>query len=215
MSGTVALAIGVTRAWVRLYTSGLQPLVRESRRAEIDSDLWEHGRLAELVREPPLRTAKEMLARAVLGMLSDITWRVQAGLSARSDRSIKMREPMTMRALVLLGLAVASFPVVTGFMRVIGIGGDWDDATLRTVFGLLWMTAGITIGSGLLLSPRRPSLGIGLVVAGTVAISVMWFWLFIITIPLGLALIGIAYFRGRPALRSRASRPNQPQPGPA
>ena len=42
MSGVVLLlAAGVARAWVRLYTAGLRADVRDSRRAEIDSDLWE------------------------------------------------------------------------------------------------------------------------------------------------------------------------------
>ena len=41
MSITLASAILVVRAWTRLYTSGMAPEIRDARRAEIDSDLWE------------------------------------------------------------------------------------------------------------------------------------------------------------------------------
>ena len=33
---------GAVRAWTRLYTWRVAPSLREARRAEIESDLWEH-----------------------------------------------------------------------------------------------------------------------------------------------------------------------------
>ena len=34
----------VVRTWTRLYTWGMRPVLRDSRRAEIESDLWEFQR---------------------------------------------------------------------------------------------------------------------------------------------------------------------------
>ena len=52
MSAALALAVGMTRSWVTLYTSGLPRELRDARRAEIDSDLWEHQRTAEFLDQP-------------------------------------------------------------------------------------------------------------------------------------------------------------------
>jgi len=192
----VALAVGMVRSWVALYTLGLAAELRRARRLEIDCDLWEQRQLAGYMREPPLRTAAEIVARAVLGMLSDITWRVQAGLSAHTDRSLRMNEPLPMRALVLLAIAVAAFPAVIGSLVLVGANGEMD-GTERALFGPLQIAIGVVIICGLAMSQRRPVLGIGLVATGTIAISGLWYWAAMITIPAGLVLIAIAYFRCR------------------
>lgn len=203
MNAALDMVVGMSRSWVALYTLGLPAELRIARRLEIDCDFWEQRQLAGFMREPPLGTAAEIAARTVLGMLSDITWRVQAGLSARSDRSPKMNQSLTMRALGLLGLVVAAFPVVTGVIVIAGLGGgdETDEDVLRIMWGTAAMLGGAAMAAGLLLSLRRRWLGVGLVVAGTVAISATWYWVAPFTVPIGLALAAIAYFRGRPALR--------------
>ena len=113
-----------------------------------------------------------------------------------------------MRLSLVAGLAVALYLIVHSLALVVGIGGDGDSATERTIFGLLQMVAGGAIMAGLLVSARRPLLGIGLVAAAVIAMSAMWYWFVVVTIPVGIALVAIAYFRARPALR-------RPGPGPA
>ena len=200
MKPAVALAVGMTRTWVALYTLGLAAELRIARRLEIDCDLWEQRQLAGYMRESPLRTAAEIVARTVLGTLSDITWRVQAGLSTRPERRIKVNESPTMRALVLVGLAVAAFPIVIGFLVAVGLNGE-TDSTERTIFGPVQIVVGSAIVSGLLMSARRPVLGISLVAVGAITMWALWYWMLVITIPIGIALIAIAYFRGRTASR--------------
>jgi hypothetical protein len=92
MSALRDIAVGLTRAWVAIYTKGLPAELRDARRAEIDSDLWEQRQVAGLDDEPPGETALQLFARLLLGIPSDITWRAQAGLSARIDRSLRMTE---------------------------------------------------------------------------------------------------------------------------
>jgi hypothetical protein len=65
-SGRARVAVSVTRWWTRLYTAGLPSDLREARRAEIESDLWE-----SVSDGAP---ARHILARLALGMTDDLTW---------------------------------------------------------------------------------------------------------------------------------------------
>ena len=67
-SGLARVAVGVTRWWTRLYTAGLPGDLREARRAEIESDLWE-----SVSDGAP---ARHILARLALGIGDDLTWSV-------------------------------------------------------------------------------------------------------------------------------------------
>jgi hypothetical protein len=193
---------------VALYTRGLPADVRDARRAEIDSDLWEQRHLATEMREPPLGTAAEILARTALGMLSDITWRVQAGLSARPDRSISVNESLFSRALLLVALLFPVLPILMGAAVVVA-GEDFDSWFEQLLFGTATIASGALGITGLLLGRRSRWLGAALVVVGTALISVLWYWMLVFTVPIGIVVTAIAFFRGR---RDRVAPPNQPQP---
>jgi hypothetical protein len=87
----VALAIAAVRAWTRIYTWRLEPSLRDARRAEIDSDLWEcqaDGRTPRLL-------ALQTIGRLVAGAFHDLQWRIEQV----SDR----RRPARRLVLVTLG----------------------------------------------------------------------------------------------------------------
>jgi hypothetical protein len=65
----------VVRTWTRLYTCGLPAAVRNRRRAEIESDLWESERDREGISSP--RSDAHVIARLVRGMAADLTWRAE------------------------------------------------------------------------------------------------------------------------------------------
>lgn len=195
MSATIALAVGFVRTWVSVYTLGLPPRLRDARRLEIDCDLWEQRQLAEYNREPTLGTAIEMLVRTLLGAFSDITWRVEAGSSARRNRSNNMNDSLTMRGLLALAFLVALAPA--GFaISVLAGGGDLSSSE-RLIFGVIWMTMTALMVTGLAISSSRPRLGIGLVTLGAIGISVGMFWIAFVTVPIGVALVYLAYRRAR------------------
>ena len=64
------VATAVVRAWTAIYTAGLAPGVRDARRREIASDLWEstHG-------DGPRPGAAGLLMRLLLGVPDDLIWR--------------------------------------------------------------------------------------------------------------------------------------------
>jgi hypothetical protein len=75
----LARVIHVTGHWVRLYTAGLPPEIREVRRAELESDLWEQEHEAAAADGRPTKTAMQVLHRLVRGIPADLCWRQQQG----------------------------------------------------------------------------------------------------------------------------------------
>lgn len=78
MSGYArAVAEGLTRRWVSLYTRGLSADVRVARRAELESDLWEHRQWSTTEGRRSSRLAIEIVERLFAGMAADLSWRVE------------------------------------------------------------------------------------------------------------------------------------------
>ena len=78
MTVGIRRATAVARGWVRLYTLGLPGELRETRRAEIESDLWEHERDARDNGTPAVIAAMEIVLRALMGVPHDLSWRFDA-----------------------------------------------------------------------------------------------------------------------------------------
>jgi hypothetical protein len=77
----------IVRRWVRFYTFGLEEGARHDRRAEIDSDLWEHRNHAAAKGEGSAATSLSILARWAAGIPADVSWR--ASQRRRSGRTTK------------------------------------------------------------------------------------------------------------------------------
>ena len=72
MSGRLLqMAAALVRGWAAVYTWGMPADLREARRAEIDSDLWECQQAEPSNGRLPLQIA----ARLLLGMHDDLAWR--------------------------------------------------------------------------------------------------------------------------------------------
>ena len=72
-----ALASRMTQRWVRAYTAHLDPARRDTRRAELASDLWEHEADARRTGLGSLRMNAQMLRRLLAGIPADLSWRRQ------------------------------------------------------------------------------------------------------------------------------------------
>jgi hypothetical protein len=94
-------------------------------------------------------------------------------------------------------LAVHGFAVLAG-------GGSYDSGLARAGYGLAQLVLAAGVGSGLLVSPHRQRLGMLLVAGSIAALSALWYWFLIVTIPVGLGLVWLAYLRGRPSGPSTA-----------
>jgi hypothetical protein len=86
MSQILRPAIALVRLWTRVYTARMSPPLREARRAEIESDLWEsqHDRVARSALHP----TAHVLVRLALGIPDDLRWRAaHASIGARPVRT--------------------------------------------------------------------------------------------------------------------------------
>lgn len=83
----VTIATRIVRAWTWLYTAGMDPRLRDARRAEIDSDLWELDADAGRRREDDAAIAIHIFNRLLLGVPDDLSWRAEeAAADAQSVR---------------------------------------------------------------------------------------------------------------------------------
>lgn len=95
MMGVVPrVAIAAVRVWTRIYTWRLDPSLRDARRAEIDSDLWE----SQAAESRQTVVAVQILGRLVLGVSDDLAWRI--------ERSGDRRRTAQRWMLVALGISV-------------------------------------------------------------------------------------------------------------
>jgi hypothetical protein len=77
MSPLLFCAIALVRGWTRLCTWRMEPVYRDDRRAEIESDLWESHEDARRRGASPEGIAIHMLARLCAGVPHDLLWRLE------------------------------------------------------------------------------------------------------------------------------------------
>src|SRR5215208_2576071 len=103
----VRLASAVVRAWTRAYTRGMPRSVRDARRAEVESDLWESWADEAAGAALPL----QILGRLVFGVFDDLSWRVEhVGGRSRIPRApvVLTVAALAVLACVWVGLAIGS-----------------------------------------------------------------------------------------------------------
>jgi hypothetical protein len=99
-SPLLGFAVVIVREWTRLYTWRLPPTLREARRAEIESDLWEfeHDVTARARSSP----AMQVLLRVVAGVPDDLQWRVEQVVAG--DKRLRTTIALTATAFLVVAL---------------------------------------------------------------------------------------------------------------
>ena len=84
---SVGIIPSLVRSWTRVYTFGLTAEIREARRAEIESDLWEHAHDLELGGDAssPFCALHELI-RLLAGVPDDLLWRIEQAKSYSMER---------------------------------------------------------------------------------------------------------------------------------
>ena len=87
------LPVRVAEGWVAFYTRGLPGEVRDARRAELRSDLFEHRQHASANGHGRLRWSLQVGGRVVRGMADDLWWRFvqQAATRPRTEATERRR----------------------------------------------------------------------------------------------------------------------------
>jgi len=155
VSGALAVTIGIARSWVALYTLRLPLEIRESRRSEIDSDLWEQQGLAASRGDPALGTAIEVLSRMLLGIFDDLIWRLEAGVSVTKGQ-ISVNDTWPMRIGFIVVMLPLAFLIVNGVAIAFFGAAEADFAAVAILIANGLIFGGIGGASSLLLAGEKP-----------------------------------------------------------
>ena len=197
-----SVAAGVARTWVAVYTLGLPPSVRDARRAELQSDLWEQSH--EIRSGTPNSLTKGVLARVLGGVPADILWAIdvrhdQGGTAMRAFDGYEKTDKVvifgiavtaallastTIDATALVSLLVAAVAAVglAGLMRLVfppTTGGSAMDSSAtssrsRRLLATFVISIAVIVGIGAYLFSLEHwgGLAILLNIVGTVALLV-------------------------------------------
>jgi hypothetical protein len=149
-----------------MYTAGLEPLIRDPRRAEIDSDLWEHAQSGRRNEVGARAVAGQILARCLLGVGADISWRADEALRSRRGKEVvPMKERIRQDLWLLAPMSIVLFGVV-GVAAHITAGGfsswwsdtdaGWDPSPLGRA-GATLLVATLFVGMPLMAMAVRRS----------------------------------------------------------
>ncbi|MGD9932864.1 MAG: hypothetical protein AB7T37_04015 [Dehalococcoidia bacterium] len=171
-------ATSLARAWVRIYTRGLPKEPRANRLAELDSDFFEQEREARNDGRSEAALSLHILWRVVMGMPSDLSWRLEEGRPAAALRVLGA-------AIVARGIASAGWTVRRGMpgvtwllaggyalvglvlLATLALAGD-RPAGERAWGGVVLLVAGLLIAAGFWLATRHRKTAVGLALAGCV-----------------------------------------------
>ena len=199
-------SVGFVRTWVRLYTVGLPTGLRDARRDEIDTDLWEQARDAASELTPSLTS--HVLFRWLIGLPDDLLWRIahirSEDASAKEGAMVQgsdFKKPTVVAALIAaVMLAWLVFNTVLGeisFQRQADVAFYVHSTIMVSVYGPVGIAA---IAGGFYFMRKAPILCALLVTAGSLALAILVFWL---VIPELLA-IGLSYYAFRRARQIQA-----------
>ena len=103
----------------------------------------------------------------------------------------------SMRVALAAASLVVVYLAIHGLLVIAGGGSGYDSTAERAGYGLAQVVIAAGIATGLLVSSRRQRTGMILIAGAVAALSVLWYWFIVVTIPVGLGLVWLAYHRGR------------------
>ena len=207
-TGFMPRSVGLVRAWVRFYTAGLPPGLRDARREEIDADLWEHAHEAAMKLQdgPPLAT--HLLLRWLLGLPDDLLWRLAhirtRDVNTKEGTMVQTRDYKTMTvvagviaAFVLGALIINTVIGEVEYQRQADVVFSVGQKAMALVYGPLGLAA---IVGGFWFMRKAPMFCALLVTAGSMAIAILFFWLIVPE----LIAAGVSFYAIRRARRIQA-----------
>ncbi|MGE3075822.1 MAG: hypothetical protein AB7N24_19060 [Dehalococcoidia bacterium] len=197
----------IARRWVKAYTRGLPEGARDSRRAEVDSDIWEH--LHDSSRRAP---GLEIFLRSILGIPADLTWRLEQAtfgerltgmFAAILGRLERLTSWVVQRGLPGLTTALAWLFVAGGVLLILLTPFQAPDGRGIAVLGAWGILAGLAIRWGRPRIPQRPIAGYAAVFAGAAPLGAI----LVVTVLVPIIALVVVVNEGRRSWRAwRTSR---------
>jgi hypothetical protein len=159
------------RAWTAIYTRKLPDDVAARRRDEIASDLFEHA--DEL--GPSSGQQLAVVGRVLWGIPADLSWRREA--RASHARRVTSGEPMKLNRVMQVIVALICAFCGYGALMMLGFGGSGIPFTIPLFVGAALIVVGLVQRTK---APRRSTV---LLVVGTAAPMVAFYWMFAVFVP--------------------------------
>ncbi len=181
------MRLSVVRGWVWLYTLGLPLEMRNARRAEIASDLWDQTNALGVHGPGATGDKSSILLRCLRGIPADLLWRF---VEARIQSSFTKERPMTQMfgvrsSLGLATMILMAMLVVASIVLIAVHTIEYDDPSRRLIvpwlkyvigFSLLFLGFALSVvGFGLI--QRAPGLGAVLAIGGIWMVAVLFYWM--------------------------------------
>jgi hypothetical protein len=163
----------LVRTWVRMYTVGLEASNRSDRRAEIESDLWEHRNYAAAEGKGSAVTSLSIFGRWLAGIPADLSWRT----SHRGRRGQQTRESMMKNALGTYWQGLAAIAAIaTGYLGVRQFFTDEVSAAVtsgKVIALVLLVGAGLLVLAGLAVHRTNQRSGALMVIFGLLPMAAL------------------------------------------
>jgi hypothetical protein len=139
------MALRFARMWVMVYTAALPWPIRHARRAEIESDLWEHT--YDRVIERRGENDHDLFWRVVLGIPSDLSWAFMQRFTYRREHPMEAIGSRRRTHYIVIAVAV----VITTLLMIMSTTGG------GVAVGVVTLAA--FIGVVVVANRRRGSIG--------------------------------------------------------
>jgi hypothetical protein len=195
----------VALGWVALYTRGLPAATARTRRAEIESDIWEQRAAAG----GGMRVELAVASRTARGVTADLSWRRTQRRGRRvPSLATAVRALGWAFALIAYTLLVCQFTwAATALVGLDLYGADWAPGDVEW-YSRACGTLLLVLLSGAALLPRWPRTGAALVASGVAVPPIVFWWAAPLYVPVAVALAAAAITlarRRRQTLQARAS----------
>ena len=195
--------------WVDRYTRGLEAAAREDRRAEIASDIWEHGAA------PGASSATQLaiLSRCVRGVGADLSWRRARRRGSRlpSARALARGAGWSLAAIAYISLTLIQAWVALPLLGFEYYGADWDEGSVRLYARIGAVLFALLVLGGIVLH-RLPRTGAALISAGALGTPIAFFWGAFAYGPIGIAVASGAVTLARRRRRTLEARRSHAPP---
>ena len=174
----IDIVVALTETWVRAYTAGLPGLLRDARRAELASDLFEHRRAAVALGRP---FAAELAWRWLAGIPADLLWRVEHArivgqgfglLLACIARVVGGAKWTVNRGLPGVTVGLAGIYLLVGVVLFATLGFEGNQTQVERAWAAVFLVgSAAAIVGGLRLAIRHRAWGMALLLVGAVPLA--------------------------------------------
>ena len=161
------IAQWLNRTWVKTYTAGLTPSQKTERRAEVESDMFEHEALYLGPMTSSSAVSAQVLSRTVRGAAFDVMWRWTAGRDGESVIQRGESPPLPFFTMWFVGSVILFSSGAS--LSQLWVRDLWVGLAMLSAVGAALMWWGLYLASHRIVGPM-------LVAGGAIVVAASLYW---------------------------------------